>query len=132
MEASIMDGPGRRCGAVFGLTTVKNPVSLARLVMDKSPHSYIAFSGAEKFAKQMVFIFYVLLEKSISIVWENKFNIICHKTKYLFLYLKGVETVENDYFITQDNVEMLKLAKEANFISVCALCFQKLCLWFCF
>lgn len=68
MEASIMDGPGRRCGAVFGLTTVKNPVSLARLVMDKSPHSYIAFSGAEKFAKQMVFIFYVLLEKSISIV----------------------------------------------------------------
>lgn len=81
MEASIMDGPGRRCGAVSGLTTVKNPISLARLVMDKSPHSYLAFSGAEKFAKQM-----------------------------------GVETVENDYFITQDNVEMLKLAKEADSI----------------
>ncbi|KAI3513070.1 hypothetical protein L2E82_27156 [Cichorium intybus] len=81
MEASIMDGPGRRCGAVSGLTTVKNPVSLARLVMDKSPHSYLAFSGAEKFAKQM-----------------------------------GVDRVENDYFITQDNVEMLKLAKEADSI----------------
>ncbi|KAJ0785653.1 putative asparaginase [Helianthus annuus] len=53
MEASIMDGAGRRCGAVSGLTTVKNPVSLARLVMEKSPHSYLAFSGAEKFAKQM-------------------------------------------------------------------------------
>lgn len=51
MEASIMDGKGRRCGAVSGVTTVKNPISLARLVMDKSPHSYLAFSGAEAFAK---------------------------------------------------------------------------------
>lgn len=33
-------------------------------------------------------------------------------------YFKGVETVENDYFITQDNVEMLKLAKEADSIVV--------------
>lgn len=57
MEASIMDGPKRRCGAVSGLTTVKNPISLARLVMDKSPHSYLAFSGAEDFARQQVCIF---------------------------------------------------------------------------
>ena len=49
-----MDGPKRRCGAVSGLTTVKNPISLARLVMDKSPHSYLAFSGAEDFARQQV------------------------------------------------------------------------------
>uniref|UniRef100_A0A0A0KZV2 beta-aspartyl-peptidase n=1 Tax=Cucumis sativus TaxID=3659 RepID=A0A0A0KZV2_CUCSA len=54
MEASIMDGPKRRCGAVSGLVTVKNPISLARLVMDKSPHSYLAFSGAEKFARQQL------------------------------------------------------------------------------
>lgn len=60
MEASIMDGPKRRCGAVSGLTTVKNPISLARLVMDKSPHSYLAFDGAEDFArKQVSFIVYV-------------------------------------------------------------------------
>ncbi|KAJ4886614.1 putative isoaspartyl peptidase/L-asparaginase 2 [Raphanus sativus] len=51
MEASIMDGTKRRCGAVSGITTVKNPISLARLVMDKSPHSYLAFSGAEDFAR---------------------------------------------------------------------------------
>lgn len=54
MESSIMDGRGRRCGAVSGLTTVKNPVSLARLVMERSPHSYLAFSGAEEFARQQV------------------------------------------------------------------------------
>ena len=59
MEASIMDGNGRRCGAVSGLTTVKNPVSLARLVMEKSPHSYLAFSGAEDFARQQVFFFFL-------------------------------------------------------------------------
>nr|GMC76739.1 probable isoaspartyl peptidase/L-asparaginase 2 [Ipomoea batatas]GMD94617.1 probable isoaspartyl peptidase/L-asparaginase 2 [Ipomoea batatas]GMD96357.1 probable isoaspartyl peptidase/L-asparaginase 2 [Ipomoea batatas]GME00224.1 probable isoaspartyl peptidase/L-asparaginase 2 [Ipomoea batatas] len=81
MEASIMDGEGRRCGAVSGVTTVKNPISLARLVMDKSPHSYLAFSGAEEFAKK-----------------------------------QGVELVDNSYFITEDNVGMLKLAKEANTI----------------
>ncbi|CAL5385370.1 unnamed protein product [Camellia sinensis] len=50
MEASIMDGHGRRCGAASGVTSVKSPVSLARLVMEKSPHSYLAFSGAEEFA----------------------------------------------------------------------------------
>lgn len=54
MEASIMDGRGRRCGAVSGVTTVKNPVSLARLVMEKSPHCYLGFEGAEEFAREQV------------------------------------------------------------------------------
>ncbi|WOL15206.1 hypothetical protein Cni_G23987 [Canna indica] len=81
MEASIMDGRGRRCGAVSGISTVKNPVSLARLVMERSPHSYLAFDGAEDFARD-----------------------------------QGVELVDNSYFITEENVGMLKLAKEANSI----------------
>lgn len=81
MEASIMDGDGRRCGAVSGLSTVKNPVSLARLVMDRSPHSYLAFDGAEEFAKQ-----------------------------------QGVELVDNSFFITEENIGMLKQAKELNSI----------------
>ena len=54
MEASIMDGRCRRCGSVSGVSTVRNPVSLARRVMDKSPHSYLAFHGAEDFARQQV------------------------------------------------------------------------------
>ncbi|KAI5063127.1 hypothetical protein GOP47_0021674 [Adiantum capillus-veneris] len=52
MEASIMDGPSRKCGAVSGLTSVINPISLARLVMEKTPHVYLAFAGAEMFARQ--------------------------------------------------------------------------------
>ncbi|EFJ08732.1 hypothetical protein SELMODRAFT_160700 [Selaginella moellendorffii] len=52
MEASIMDGATGDCGAVSGLTTVVNPISLARLVMEKTPHIYLAFDGAEAFARQ--------------------------------------------------------------------------------
>ncbi|OIW19678.1 hypothetical protein TanjilG_18488 [Lupinus angustifolius] len=52
MEASIMDGKTMKCGAVSGLSTVLNPISLARLVMDKTPHIYLAFQGAQDFAKQ--------------------------------------------------------------------------------
>lgn len=54
MEASIMDGKTKRCGAVSGLTTVVNPVSLARLVMEKTPHIYLAFNAAEAFARAHV------------------------------------------------------------------------------
>ncbi|KAI5416528.1 isoaspartyl peptidase/L-asparaginase [Lathyrus oleraceus] len=52
MEASIMDGNTMKCGAVSGLSTVVNAVSLARLVMDHTPHIYLAFDGAEEFARQ--------------------------------------------------------------------------------
>ncbi|GAB2270170.1 hypothetical protein Dimus_005077 [Dionaea muscipula] len=52
MEACIMDGNTKNCGAVSGLTTVVNPISLARLVMEKTPHIYLAFDGAEAFARE--------------------------------------------------------------------------------
>ncbi|KAA8542586.1 hypothetical protein F0562_023738 [Nyssa sinensis] len=52
MEACIMDGNTKRCGAVSGLTTVVNAISLARLVMEKTPHIYLAFDGAEAFARE--------------------------------------------------------------------------------
>ncbi|KAK9748160.1 hypothetical protein RND81_02G040200 [Saponaria officinalis] len=52
MEASIMDGKTKNCGAVSGLKTVANAVSLARLVMEKTPHIYLGFDGAEAFARE--------------------------------------------------------------------------------
>ncbi|PON82998.1 Peptidase T2, asparaginase [Trema orientale] len=79
MEASIMDGTTKKCGAVSGLKTVVNPISLARLVMEKTPHIYLGFDGAEAFARE-----------------------------------QGVETVDSSYFVTQENIERLKQAKEAN------------------
>ena len=53
LDASIMDGRDRSCGAVAGVSTVKNPVSLARLVMTKTPHVLLAADGAEQFAGEM-------------------------------------------------------------------------------
>lgn len=50
LDASVMEGHTRRAGAVAGVTTVKNPILLARNVMEKSPHVMLAGEGAEKFA----------------------------------------------------------------------------------
>jgi L-asparaginase / beta-aspartyl-peptidase len=50
LDASIMEGHTRRAGAVAGVTTVRNPVKLARAVMEHSPHVMLAGIGAEKFA----------------------------------------------------------------------------------
>jgi beta-aspartyl-peptidase (threonine type) len=53
LDASIMDGRTLACGAVAGVRTVKNPVSLARLVMTKTRHVLLAGDGAEEFATAM-------------------------------------------------------------------------------
>ncbi|WP_298904398.1 isoaspartyl peptidase/L-asparaginase family protein [uncultured Psychroserpens sp.] len=52
MDASIMEGKTLNAGAVSLVTGIKNPVSLARDVMDKSYHVFLAGEGAMAFAKQ--------------------------------------------------------------------------------
>lgn len=51
LDAAIMDGARRRAGAVAGVEDVKNPIDLARLVMEESPHVMLAGRGAETFAR---------------------------------------------------------------------------------
>lgn len=53
LDAAIMDGRDLSCGSVAALKTVKNPISLARLVKEKSPHVFMVGEGAEKFADEM-------------------------------------------------------------------------------
>ncbi len=53
LDASIMDGKTLNAGAVSGLKHIRNPISLARLVMEKSPHVMLYGDGAEAFAKKM-------------------------------------------------------------------------------
>ncbi|RNC83232.1 MAG: isoaspartyl peptidase/L-asparaginase [Balneola sp.] len=52
LDAAIMDGTNMNAGAVTGVTTVKNPISLARKVMEDSRHVFFAADGAEKFADE--------------------------------------------------------------------------------
>lgn len=51
MDASIMEGQHREAGAVTTISGVRNPVALARLVMDKSDHVFLAGDGALQFAR---------------------------------------------------------------------------------
>jgi beta-aspartyl-peptidase (threonine type) len=52
LDASIMDGRTLDGGAVAGVTTVRNPIGLARLVMDRTRHVLLSGPGAEQFATE--------------------------------------------------------------------------------
>ena len=53
MDASIMDGATFKAGAVAFVRNVKNPIKLARLVMDRTEHILLAGDGANEFAREM-------------------------------------------------------------------------------
>ena len=52
LDASIMDGRTRAAGAVAGISATKNPISLARAVMEKSPHVFLSGTGADQFSRE--------------------------------------------------------------------------------
>ncbi len=52
MDASIMEGKNENAGAVCGVKTVKNPITAARLVMDKSQHVMLCGNDADNYAEQ--------------------------------------------------------------------------------
>ena len=64
LDASIMDGRTLRAGAVAGVRHIRNPIDLARLVMERSPHVLLSGEGAEEFA----------LEHGVELVPRNYFH----------------------------------------------------------
>jgi L-asparaginase / beta-aspartyl-peptidase len=57
LDASIMEGRTLKAGAVCSLTRIRNPVELARAVMERSEHVMLAGAGAEEFASSQGFSF---------------------------------------------------------------------------
>ncbi|HHZ85163.1 MAG TPA: isoaspartyl peptidase/L-asparaginase [Gammaproteobacteria bacterium] len=76
MDSSIMDGKSGKGGAVAGVSKVKNPVLLARKVMEKTEHVMLMGRGAEKFAKEigieLVDPSYFYSEKNLKRVRKSK------------------------------------------------------------
>jgi beta-aspartyl-peptidase (threonine type) len=53
LDAAIMDGDSRRAGAVAGVERIRNPILLARAVMEKTPYVMLSGQGAEAFAQSI-------------------------------------------------------------------------------
>jgi len=52
LDAAIMDGRNRRAGAVAGMRTTRAPVSLAKVLMERGPHVFLSYEGADRMARE--------------------------------------------------------------------------------
>jgi N4-(beta-N-acetylglucosaminyl)-L-asparaginase len=83
LDAAIMDGTRHRAGAVCSLHSIKNPISVARQVLEKTRHTTLGGEGAYQFALKMGFKpFQLLTPESLQkwLDWKNKPN---HETYWL-------------------------------------------------
>jgi L-asparaginase / beta-aspartyl-peptidase len=89
LDASLMDGATRNAGAITGVLGVRNPILLARLVMERSGHVMLCGHGAEEFARENGVAFeppeYFLTEQRIH-QWERvrgtSTTLLDHSDKY--------------------------------------------------
>lgn len=72
LDASIMDGRTRATGAVAAMRNYEHPISVARRVMEETPHVLLAGEGAERFAAEMGFPVAELLTPEARELWERR------------------------------------------------------------
>lgn len=70
LDASIMDGDGR-CGSVAALEDILHPISVARRVMEKTPHVMLVGAGAQQFAIEQGFQKRKLLTPTAKKAWQE-------------------------------------------------------------
>ena len=83
LDAAIMDGTRHRAGSVCNLHMIKNPISVARLVMEKTRHTTLAGDGAFRFALKMGFEPQTLLTPQSLQKWQEWKADANHKTFWL-------------------------------------------------
>jgi isoaspartyl peptidase/L-asparaginase-like protein (Ntn-hydrolase superfamily) len=104
LDACIMDHTSN-CGSVAYLQNIENPISVARKVMEDTPHVMLAGDGALQFAKEKGFKEKNLLTKDSEAAWKNWLN----KSEY-----EPVINVEN-----HDTIGMLAIDAEGNISGSC-------------
>jgi len=85
LDASIMNGRSLNCGSVAGISNIKNPITAARLVMEKSKHVFLSGSGATSYA----------LENGLE--WADSSYFKTKRRWDRYLKLSGKEIAENDF-----------------------------------
>jgi L-asparaginase / beta-aspartyl-peptidase len=95
LDASIMDGATLAAGAVCGLKHIRNPVTLARRVMEQSPHVMLVGEGAEEFARA----------QGMELV-SNEYFRTPIRQKQLHRLLQGAAERENDLIAHLSNESM--------------------------
>ena len=103
VDASIMDENGN-CGSVAFLQHIKNPVSVARLVMEKTPHIMLAGEGALQFALQNGF---------------KKENLLTEKSKQRWEEWKRQSRYQQNTQNNHDTIGMLAIDKAGNISGAC-------------
>ncbi len=104
LDACIMDENGD-CGAVAALEAIKNPISVARLVMEKTPHVMLVGAGAQQFALEQGFKKENLLTERAEKAW---------KAWLVESAYKPIINVEN-----HDTIGMLALDENGNLSGAC-------------
>lgn len=113
LDASIMDGKTLNAGAISGVSQIKNPIKLARVVMEKSEHVMLSGKGAEDFAKQHQ------LEVADSTYFYNE-----HRLKQLNK-IKETEKIQLDHSDNDDEQGDITEFKDSKFGTVGAVALDK-------
>ncbi|WP_350284926.1 N(4)-(beta-N-acetylglucosaminyl)-L-asparaginase [uncultured Croceitalea sp.] len=104
LDACIMDAAGN-CGAVLALQNIANPISVARKVMEETPHVMLAGKGAEQFAYEKGF---------------EKANLLTEKSKQEWLEWKKTANYETPINIeNHDTIGMLAIDKNGDISGGC-------------
>ena len=121
LDASIMDHNGN-CGAVMALQNIKHPISVARLVMEKTPHVILAGDGALQFALEQGFKAENLLTDLSKKEWEEwlktaKYNPVSNIENQSYQQAAPEKLPGNHY--NHDTIGMLALDAHGNLAGAC-------------